>query len=48
MFGKVISIVCVALTAAEVAVTMTLANKVKKTIDGKLEEITEIEAETEE
>ena len=48
MFGKVISIVCVALTAAEVAVGLTLVNKAKKVIDANYKEVTEIETEAEE
>ena len=48
MFGKIMGIVCGAISAAEVAVGLTLVNKAKKVIDANYKEVTEIEAETEE
>lgn len=48
MFRKIMGIVCFVISAAEVAVGITVVNKAKKIIDANNKEITEIEAETEE
>ena len=48
MFGKIMGIVCVAISAAEVVVGLTIVNKAKKVIDANYKDVTEIETEAEE